>query len=106
MPTPTLSEVPAQIVLPERQAAISASWPSFGGATARSNAHEHEKDRVEQARPSQDAAQQAFPSNHRDYALFSAIQAQLPKGTSDEKTAEMLHAVKESGIERADESAK
>ncbi|WP_419744728.1 peptidoglycan-binding protein [Xanthomonas phaseoli] len=106
MPTPTLSEVPAQIVLPERQAAISASWPSFGGATARSNAHEHEKDRVEQARPSQDAAQQAFPSNHRDYALFSAIQAQLPKGTSDEKTAEMLHAVKESGIERADELRK
>lgn len=106
MPTPTLSEVPAQIVLPERQAAISASWPSFGGATARSNAHQHEKDRVEQARPSQDVAQQAFPSDHRDYALFSAIQAQLPKGTSDEKTAEMLHAVKESGIERADELRK
>ncbi|PPT30823.1 hypothetical protein XabCFBP2524_21610 [Xanthomonas axonopodis pv. begoniae] len=66
----------------------------------------NDEDRVEQARPFQDVAQQAFPSNHRDYALFSAIQAQLPKGTSDEKTAEVLHAVKESGIERADELRK
>ncbi|UXA69442.1 peptidoglycan-binding protein [Xanthomonas prunicola] len=100
---PTQSEVPAQIVLPERQPAAYASSPGFGGTTARSNAHEHDEDRIEQARPFQDAAQQAFPSDHRDYALFSAIQAQLPRGTSDEKTAEVLHAVKESGIERADE---
>ncbi len=103
---PTQSEVPAQTVLPERQPAAYASSPGFGGTTARSNAHEHDEDRVEQARPLQDAAQQAFPSDHRDYALFSAIQAQLPKGTSDEKTAEVLHAVKESGIERADELRK
>ncbi|CAD0320128.1 zeta toxin family protein [Xanthomonas hortorum pv. cynarae] len=103
---PTQSEVPAQIVLPERQPAAYASSPGFGGTTARSNAHEHDEDRVEQARPLQDAAQQAFPSDHRDYALFSAIQARLPKGTSDEKTAEVLHAVKESGIERADELRK
>ncbi|WP_254424036.1 zeta toxin family protein [Xanthomonas citri] len=104
--TLTQSEVPAQIVLPERQPAAYASSPGFGGTTARSNAHEHDEDRVEQARPFQDAAQQAFPSDHRDYALFSAIQAQLPKGTSDEKTAEVLHAVKESGIERAAELRK
>ncbi|MCE4513700.1 zeta toxin family protein [Xanthomonas hortorum] len=103
---PMQSEVPAQIVLPERQPAAYASSPGFGGTTARSNAHEHDEDRVEQARPLQDAAQQAFPSDHRDYALFSAIQAQLPKGTSDEKTAEVLHAVKESGIERAAELRK
>ncbi|MER3054527.1 zeta toxin family protein [Xanthomonas hortorum] len=103
---PTQSEVPAQIVLPERQPAAYASSPGLGGTTARSNAHEHDEDRVEQARPFQDAAQQAFPSDHRDYALFSAIQAQLPKGTSDEKTAEVLHAVKESGIERAAELRK
>ncbi|WP_241238145.1 zeta toxin family protein [Xanthomonas euvesicatoria] len=103
---PTQSEVPAQIVLPERQPAAYASSPGFGGTTARSNAHEHDEDRVEQARPLQDAAQQTFPSDHRDYALFSAIQAQLPRGTSDEKTAEVLHAVKESGIERADELRK
>ncbi|WAH62928.1 peptidoglycan-binding protein [Xanthomonas hortorum] len=103
---PTQSEVPAQIVLPERQPAAYASSPGFGGTTARSNAHEHDEDRVEQARPFQDVAQQAFPSDHRDYALFSAIQAQLPRGTSDEKTAEVLHAVKESGIERADELRK
>ncbi|UXA52991.1 peptidoglycan-binding protein [Xanthomonas prunicola] len=103
---PTQSEVPAQIVLPERQPAAYASSPGFGGTTARSNAHEHDEDRVEQARPLQDAAQQAFPSDHRDYALFSAIQAQLPRGTSDEKTAEVLHAVKESGIERAAELRK
>ncbi|WP_267929263.1 peptidoglycan-binding protein [Xanthomonas hortorum] len=103
---PTQSEVPAQIVLSERQPAAYASSPGFGGTTARSNAHEHDEDRVEQARPLQDAAQQAFPSDHRDYALFSAIRAQLPRGTSDEKTAEVLHAVKESGIERADELRK
>ncbi|MBO9859236.1 zeta toxin family protein [Xanthomonas sp. A1809] len=103
---PTQSEVPAQIVLPKRQPAAYASSPGFGGTTARSNAHEHDEDRVEQARPLQDAAQQAFPSDHRDYALFSAIQAQLPKGTSDEKTAEVLHAVKESGIEHAAELRK
>ncbi|MEA9834084.1 peptidoglycan-binding protein, partial [Xanthomonas campestris pv. raphani] len=103
---PTQSEVPAQIVLSERQPAAYASSPGFGGTTARSNAHEHDEDRVEQARPLQDAAQQAFPSDHRDYALFSAIRAQLPRGTSDEKTAEVLHAVKESGIERAAELRK
>ncbi|WP_426802641.1 zeta toxin family protein [Xanthomonas campestris] len=105
-PTPTQSEVPAQIVLPERPSSSYTSSPGFGGATARSNAHEHDEDRVEQARPFQDVAQQAFPSDHRDYALFSAIQAQLPRGTSDEKTAEVLQAVKESGIERADELRK
>ncbi|CAD0356109.1 peptidoglycan-binding protein [Xanthomonas hortorum] len=103
---PTQSEAPAQIVLPERTSSSYTSLPSFGGATARSNAHEHDEDRVEQARPFQDVAQQAFPSDHRDYALFSAIQAQLPRGTSEEKTAEVLHAVKESGIERADELRK
>ncbi|MBO9741465.1 zeta toxin family protein [Xanthomonas axonopodis pv. begoniae] len=103
--TPTQSEVPAQIVLPERTSSY-ASAPSFGGAGGRSNPGMNDEDRVEQARPFQDVAQQAFPSNHRDYALFSAIQAQLPKGTSDEKTAEVLHAVKESGIERADELRK
>ncbi|OOW85052.1 hypothetical protein Xvtw_13375 [Xanthomonas campestris pv. vitiswoodrowii] len=102
---PTQSEAPAQIVLPERTSSYASS-PGFSGTTARSNAHEHDEDRIEQARPSQDVAQQGFPSDHRDYALFSAIQAQLPKGTSDEKTAEVLHAVKESGIERADELRK
>ncbi|MCL1501392.1 zeta toxin family protein [Xanthomonas nasturtii] len=104
--TPTQSEVPAQIVLPERTTSSYVSSPSFGGATARSNAHKRDEDRVEQAKPSQDVAQPAFPSDHRDYPLFSAIQAQLPKGTSDEKAAEVLHAVKESGIERADELRK
>ncbi|MBG3848822.1 peptidoglycan-binding protein [Xanthomonas hortorum pv. carotae] len=103
---PTQSEVPAQIVLPERTSSSYASSPSFGGAASRSDAREHDEDQIEQARPSQDDAQQAFPSDHRDYALFSAIQAQLPKGTSDEKTAEVLHAVKESGIERAAELRK
>ncbi|CAD0307302.1 peptidoglycan-binding domain-containing protein [Xanthomonas hortorum] len=102
---PTQSEAPAQIVLPERTSSYALS-PGFGGTTARSNAYEHDEGRVEQIRPSQDVAQQGFSSNHRDYALFSAIQAQLPKGTSDEKTAEVLHAVKESGIERADELRK
>lgn len=48
----------------------------------------------------------AFPADHRDFALFSAIQAQLPHGTSDDKTAEVLLAVKASGIERADELRK
>ncbi|MER3056372.1 peptidoglycan-binding protein [Xanthomonas hortorum] len=103
---PTQSEVPAQIVLPEPQPAAYVSSLGFGGETARSDTHERIEDRVEQIRPSQDIAQQAFPSDHRDYALFSAIQAQLPKGTSDEKTAEVLHAVKESGIERAAELRK
>ncbi|WP_267475208.1 peptidoglycan-binding domain-containing protein [Xanthomonas phaseoli] len=103
--TPTQSEMPAQIVLPERTTSYVSS-PSFGGAGGRSSAGMNDEDRVEQAKPSQDVAQQAFPSNHRDYALFSAIQAQLPKGTSDEKTAEVLHAVKESGIERADQLRK
>ncbi|MBB4594857.1 zeta toxin family protein [Xanthomonas cannabis] len=104
--TATQSEMPAQIVLPERTSSSYTSSPSFGGAGGRSNPGMNDEDRVEQARPFQDVAQQAFPSNHRDYALFSAIQAQLPKGTSDEKTAEVLHAVKESGIERADELRK
>ncbi|MCP3042217.1 MULTISPECIES: zeta toxin family protein [Xanthomonas] len=103
--TPTQSEMPAQIVLPERTSSY-ASAPSFGGAGGRSNPGVNDEDRVEQARPSQDVAQQAFPSDHRDYALFSAIQAQLPRGTSDEKTAELLYAVKESGIERADQLRK
>ncbi|PPT97637.1 peptidoglycan-binding protein [Xanthomonas arboricola pv. arracaciae] len=103
---PTQSEAPAQIVLPERTLSSYTSSPIFGGAGGRSSAGMNDEDRVEQARPSQDVAQQAFPSDHRDYALFSAIQAQLPKGTSDEKTAEVLHAVKESGIERADELRK
>ncbi|WDM69701.1 peptidoglycan-binding protein [Xanthomonas cucurbitae] len=103
---PTQSEAPAQIVLPERTSSSYTSLPGFGGAGGRSNPGMNDEDRVEQARPFQDVAQQAFPSNHRDYALFSAIQAQLPKGTSDEKTAEVLHAVKESGIERADELRK
>lgn len=103
---PTQSEAPAEIVLPERTSSSYTSSPSFGGAGGRSNPGMNDEDRVEQARPFQDVAQQAFPSNHRDYALFSAIQAQLPKGTSDEKTAEVLHAVKESGIERADQLRK
>ncbi|MCC4622456.1 zeta toxin family protein [Xanthomonas cassavae CFBP 4642] len=103
--TPTQSEMPAQIVLPERTTSY-VSLPSFGGTGGRPNPGMDDEDRVEQARPFQDVAQQAFPTNHRDYALFSAIQAQLPKGTSDEKTAEVLHAVKESGIERADELRK
>ncbi|WP_407471001.1 peptidoglycan-binding protein [Xanthomonas campestris] len=105
-PTPTQGEVPAQIVLPERTSSSYASSPSFGGTGGRSNAGVNDEDRVEQIMPSQDVAQQAFPSDHRDYALFSAIQAQLPRGTSDEKTAEVLQAVKESGIERADELRK
>ncbi|MFS8464308.1 peptidoglycan-binding protein [Xanthomonas campestris pv. raphani] len=105
-PTPTQSEVPAQIVLPERTSSSYTSSPSFGGTGGRSDAGVNDEDRVEQIRPSQDIAQQAFPSDHRDYALFSAIQAQLPRGTSDEKTAEVLQAVKESGIERADELRK
>ncbi|MCC8624561.1 peptidoglycan-binding protein [Xanthomonas vesicatoria] len=104
--TPTQSEVPAQIILPERMTSSYVSSPSVGGSGGRSNPDMNDEDRAEQARPSQDVAQQAFPSNHRDYALFSAIQAQLPKGTSDEKTAEVLHAVKDSGIERADELRK
>ncbi|MDX6081455.1 peptidoglycan-binding protein [Xanthomonas campestris pv. incanae] len=103
--TPTQSEMPAQIVLPERTTSYVSS-PSFGGAGGRSSAGMNDEDRVEQARPSQDVAQQAFLSDHRDYALFSAIQAQLPRGTSDEKTAELLYAVKESGIERADQLRK
>ncbi|MCL1553161.1 peptidoglycan-binding protein [Xanthomonas nasturtii] len=100
--TPTQSEMPAQIVLPERTTSPYVSSPSGG----RSDPGMNDEDRVEQAKPSQDVAQQGFPSDHRDHALFSAIQAQLPKGTSDEKTAEVLHAVKESGIERADELRK
>ncbi|NJC36450.1 peptidoglycan hydrolase-like protein with peptidoglycan-binding domain [Xanthomonas arboricola] len=104
--TATQSEMPAQIVLPERTSSSYTSSPGFGGAGGRSNPGVNDEDRVEQARPPQDVAQQAFPSDHRDYALFSAIQAQLPKGTSDEKTAEVLHAVKESGIERADQLRK
>ncbi|MCF5935917.1 peptidoglycan-binding protein, partial [Xanthomonas perforans] len=103
---PTQSEAPAQIVLPERTPSSYTSSPSFGGAGGRSNPGMNDEDGVEQARPSQDVPQQGFPSDHRDYALFSAIQAQLPKGTSDGKTAEVLHAVKESGIERADELRK
>ncbi|MBB5864774.1 peptidoglycan hydrolase-like protein with peptidoglycan-binding domain [Xanthomonas arboricola] len=99
--TATQSEMPAQIVLPERTSSYT-SLPGFGGTGGRSNAGVNDEDRVEQIRPSPNVAQQAFPSDHRDYALFSAIQAQLPKGTSDEKTAEVLHAVKESGIERVD----
>ncbi|MCC4612442.1 peptidoglycan-binding protein [Xanthomonas campestris pv. esculenti] len=104
--TPTQSEMPAPIVLPERTTSSYVSSPSFGGAGGRPSPGMNDEDRVEQARPSQDVAQQAFPSDHRDYALFSAIQAQLPKGTSDEKTTEVLHAVKESGIERADQLRK
>ncbi|WP_267476212.1 peptidoglycan-binding domain-containing protein [Xanthomonas euvesicatoria] len=104
--TPTQIEVPAQIVLPERTTSSYVSSPGFGGAGGRSNPGVNDEDRVEQARPPQDVAQQAFPSDHRDYALFSAIQAQLPRGTSDEKTAELLYAVKESGIERADQLRK
>ncbi|WP_374053780.1 peptidoglycan-binding protein [Xanthomonas nasturtii] len=100
--TPTQSEMPAQIVLPERTTSPYVSSPSGG----RSNPGMNDEDRVGQARSSQDVAQQAFPSDHQDHALFSAIQAQLPRGTSDEKTAEVLHAVKESGIERADELRK
>ncbi|MCF5973993.1 peptidoglycan-binding protein, partial [Xanthomonas perforans] len=103
---PTQSEAPAQIVLPERTLSSYTSSPSFGGAGGRSSAGMNDEDRVEQARPSQDVPQQGFPSDHRDYPLFSAIQAQLPKGTSDAKTAEVLHAVKESGIERADQLRK
>ncbi|UXA59291.1 peptidoglycan-binding protein [Xanthomonas prunicola] len=103
---PTQSEAPAQIVLPERTPSSYTSSPSFGGAGGRSNPGMNDEDGVEQARPSQDVPQQGFPSDHRDYALFSAIQAQLPKGTSDGKTAEVLHAVKDSGIERADELRK
>lgn len=104
--TATQSEMPAQIVLPERMSSSYTSLPGFGGTGGRSNAAVNDEDRVEQVGPFQDKAQQAFPSDHRDYALFSAIQAQLPKGTSDEKTAEVLHVVKESGIERADELRK
>ncbi|MEB2184081.1 peptidoglycan-binding protein, partial [Xanthomonas campestris pv. campestris] len=104
--TATQSEMPAQIVLPERTSSSYASSLGFDGTGGRSNAAVNDEDRVEQVGPSQDKAQQALPSDHRDYALFSAIQAQLPRSTSDEKTAEVLHAVKESGIERADELRK
>ncbi|UXA63488.1 peptidoglycan-binding protein [Xanthomonas prunicola] len=104
--TPTQSEMPAQIILPERMTSSYVSSPSVGGAGGRSSPDMNDEDRAEQARPSQDVARPAFPSDHRDYALFSAIQAQLPKGTSDGKTAEVLHAVKDSGIERADELRK
>ncbi|RMH87380.1 hypothetical protein EBB59_13115 [Lysobacter pythonis] len=40
-----------------------------------------------------------FPTDHPDHALFAAIQAQLPPGTPDEKTAEIMHAAKLKGID-------
>lgn len=46
---------------------------------------------------------QAFPTDHKDYALFLAIQQQLPKDTPDEKTAEVMHRAKLGGVERADQ---
>lgn len=49
---------------------------------------------------------QTFPTDHKDYALFLTIQQQLPKGTPDEKTAELMQAARVGGMMRADQFEK
>ncbi len=97
--SPLQGEAPAPIQVAERAHSSGVAAPGFGGSGGRSSAPERDADPLDQARPPQHSAQQAFPADHPDYALFAAIRSQLPKGTSEEKAAEVLYAAKQAGVE-------
>jgi hypothetical protein len=54
-----------------------------------------------QPHPQRDA--QAFPTGHRDYALFEAIRRQLPNEYSDDMAAHVMLQAKQGGITRPDQ---
>jgi len=70
------------------------------------NAPGRDRDLLKQAAPRLSHAQQAFPSDHPDFALFAAIRSTLPAGTSEEKAAEVLHAAQKAGVEHVAEFRK
>lgn len=75
---------------------------SPGGGKKRQNEDAEQQDTPA---PKQNQAQ-TFPTDHKDYALFLTIQRHLPKGTPDEKTAELMQAAKVGGMMRADQFEK
>lgn len=75
------------------------SAPGVGRPEPRDDGRDEQSNRPA---PSQNQTQM-FPTDHHDYALFVAIQQQLPKDTPDEKTAEIMHQAKLGGIKRADQ---
>lgn len=99
--TPSRPDAEARIQVSDVARSAYAS-PSLGGLGGTAKSQEHDDEQLDQPAPRQNQAQ-TFPSDHPDYALFAAIQAQLPKGTPDEKTAEVMHWAKVGGVERADQ---
>jgi putative chitinase len=77
----------------------ATSAPEMGRPEHRNDERDEQPQR---SAPAQNRAQ-TFPSNQPDYALFMAIQSQLPKDTPDEKTAEIMHEAKLGGIKRPDQ---
>lgn len=103
--TPEQVQQVASQVVDDRQQAVEQrtevsrayAGPSMGGA-----ARSIDRDEQQEPTPRQKQAQ-GFPTDHHDYALFVAIQQQLPKDTPDEKTAEIMHQAKLGGIKRPDQ---
>lgn len=87
--------VEQRIEVPEARRAYAG--PSLGGG-----GRSIERDEQQELTPRQ-AQSQSFPTDHHNYALFVAIQQQLPKDTPDEKTAEIMHQAKLGGIKRPDQ---
>lgn len=84
----------------EARQLLQQRGPRMGGPGGGTKPQARDDEALDRPAPSQ---AQAFPTDHHDYALFLAIQQQLPKGTPDDKTAEVMHGFKRIGIERADQ---
>jgi len=91
---------------PERERPGHAASARLYGAGVGSNAPGRDRDLPEQAAPRLSPPQQAFPSDHPDFALFAAIRSTLPAGTSEQKAAEVLHAAQKAGVEHVAEFRK
>ncbi|ALN90908.1 peptidoglycan-binding protein [Lysobacter gummosus] len=76
--------------------------PSAGSPGGKTQRQEPGRDDAQAIAAQPHGPSQAFASDHRDYALFAAIQARLPKDTQDDKTAELMHAAKLGGVDRVD----
>jgi peptidoglycan hydrolase-like protein with peptidoglycan-binding domain len=98
--TPATREQPAADAQTQRAAPMMAPPSSGSGAGDVRREQEQEADELA-ARPR--GRLQAFPPHHPDYPLFAAVQAGFPKGTPDEKPAELWYECKRDGIVRADQ---
>ncbi|MDR1076428.1 MAG: hypothetical protein LBL59_09080 [Xanthomonadaceae bacterium] len=103
-PTPASDKGVAEVAKTEAQStarmAPQRSGVGSSGSSSRTGTRERDEDHGELTRSRSPAP--AFPAQHRDYALFAAVRAYMPKGTRDEKTAELMYECKRDGIVCAD----